>query len=806
LLKQYCYDCHGDGSEKGKVAFDKLSEQELFARRDLWFGALKNLRAQLMPPQKKPQPTAAEIKQIQNWIKRDIFGLDPQNPDPGRVTIRRLNRFEYHNTIHDLMGFDFNVEEELPPDDSGYGFDTIGDVLTMSPMLMEKYMQAAETIVAGAVPRVNRVVAEKTLGGNSFSGKKSKTAEKLSFQQEASLTNHFRVAQPGDYTLTLDLEVRGPFESDAAKCEASLTIDGEELWKHEFGWDSSKKFNFKLDQKWQPGKRELIFTVHPTVPAMDKTNSADLRLLGLKIAGPAAENYWVRPANWDLFFTKDPPDSALERRQYAREIMERFVRRAYRRPADSRTIDKLVAIAQSVYSQKGRRFQDGIAQAIIPVLASPRFLFRVEEVDSTVANTGFPRVDEYSLATRLSYFLWSTTPDEELLGLADKKQLRANLDKQVRRMLEDQRSKSLVKNFVGQWLQARDVEGIDINARAVLARDDGEEKELENIRQQFRQGQFRRQTKQNLTKEEQAEEEKRREIRRKFFRPRLELDRDLRKAMREETELCFSHVVRQNRSVLELLESDYTYLNEKLAKHYGMTNVTGGDMRLVHLPEGSPRGGVLTEGTVLVVTSNPTRTSPVKRGLFILDNILGVPPPPPPPDIPVLEDSEKGFTNREPTLREVLAIHREKPLCSSCHSRMDPLGLSLENFNAMGMWREQERKQPIEPAGQLITGESFKDIRELKHILATKRRFDFYRCLAEKMLTYALGRGLEYYDVETVDQIVDRLDRENGRFSALLLGIVESAPFQKSRINSAPGDHPLGAEVQNRSDTKTLHE
>jgi len=432
---------------------------------------------------------------------------------------------------------------------------------------------------------------------------------------------------------------------------------------------------------------------------------------------------------------------------------------------------------------------------------SPPFLF-ITPGPSGKATGEIVALDDYQLASRLSYFLWSTMPDEHLFQLAEKKQLRTNLEKEMRRMLEDDKAKALVKNFVGQWLQVRDVEGIDINARAVLARDDGEEKELEKMRQQFRQGQFRRQ-RNNLSKEEQADLEKQREKRRKFFQARAELDRDTRKAMREETEMTVSHVIRQNRSVLELLESDYTFLNEKLAKHYGITNVFGNEMRLVHLPPDSPRGGILTDGSVLVVTSNPTRTSPVKRGLFVLDNILGVPPPPPPPDIPPLEDSEKGVKDREPTLRETLEIHRNKPLCSSCHARMDPLGLALENFNAMGMWREQERKQAIAPAGKLITGETFNDVRELKHLLFTKRKSDFYRCFTEKLLTYALGRGLEYYDVETVDQIVDRLHKEEGRFSGLLLGIVESAPFQNSRNTSGP-ETGAAKDTEKRADIKGL--
>ena len=285
---------------------------------------------------------------------------------------------------------------------------------------------------------------------------------------------------------------------------------------------------------------------------------------------------------------------------------------------------------------------------------------------------------------------------------------------------------------------------------------------------------------------------------------KLTLDRDLRRALRQETEMCFAHVVREDRSVLELLDSDYTFLNGKLAKHYGMTNVTGPEMRRVSLPADSPRGGVLTHGSALIVTSNPTRTSPVKRGLFILDNILGLPSPPPPPDIPNLDDSEKEVGGRPPTLRETLAIHREKPLCASCHNRMDPLGLALENFNALGMWRDQERGQTIDAGGKLVTGEEFKDIREVKRTLVTGHRLDFYRCLTEKMLTYALGRGVEYYDVETVDHIVARLDKEQGRFSALLMGIVESAPFQKRRNASAPGAPEPLKPVERRAGKKAL--
>ena len=398
-------------------------------------------------------------------------------------------------------------------------------------------------------------------------------------------------------------------------------------------------------------------------------------------------------------------------------------RKAFRRPVDDRTLDRLVAIAEGIYRQPGQRFEQGVARAMVAVLASPRFVFRVEanEPKASPAATKHPYIDEYSLASRLSYFLWSTMPDDELTRLAERGELRKDLARQVKRMREDSRAESLTQNFVGQWLQVRDVEGFTINTRAVLRQDGGS-------------------------------------------RPRIDLNTDLRRAMRRETEMLFGYIAHEDRSLLELIDSDYTFVNAKLATLYGIKDVTGSEMRKVTLPKDSPRGGVLTHASILLVTSNPTRTSPVKRGQFILDNLLGTPAPPPPPDIPALEESKSEFKGKEPTVRELMALHRAKPLCSSCHSRMDPLGLALENFNALGLWREKESGQPIDASGRLLTGESFHDVRDLKRILKDRHHLDFYRCLTEKLLTYALGRGLDYHDVETVDQIVERLDREGGDF------------------------------------------
>jgi hypothetical protein len=595
ILERYCYNCHGYGASEGGRTLDAFeSDDAMLANRKLWWAVLKNVRAGIMPPAGEERPSEAERKQLFDWIKFDALGIDPKNPDPGHVTLRRLNRVEYRNTIRDLMGVDYEAQDQFPADDSGYGFDNIGDVLTLSPLMMEKYLHAAEEIVKDAVPQT--------------------------------------VPHPKDS---------------------------------------------------------------------------------------------YRKRKYGRFFPKEAvPEDPAGRAVYAREILSSFARRAYRRPADGDTVDELLEIAKATYLAPGQTFEMGIASAITAVLASPRFLFHVEDAAAESTGETFPPVDEYALASRLSYFLWSTMPDEELSRLADRGQLRASLAAQIERMLKDRRSRELAENFAGQWLRSRDVERFEVDLR---------------------------------------------------------FGHDLAEAMSKETEKYFEHIMREDRSVLELIDSNYTFLNEELAKHYGIKGVEGDRMRLVELAEDSPRGGVLTQGTMLVVTSNPTRTSPVKRGLYILDNILGTPPPPPPENVPLLEASAAAITDHKPTTRELQEQHRKDPLCHSCHARMDPLGLAFENFTALGEWRDKEHDRPIDPSGALLTGEKFSTARQLKKILANERRLDFYRCLTEKLLTYALGRGLDYHDEHTIDQIVEQLDREQGKFSVLLTGIINSAPFQRQR-------------------------
>jgi len=819
ILLEYCGDCHADGAEKGGVSFDSFkSDVAMLENHELWLKALRNVRAGIMPPPRKTQPGAEQKRQLEQWIKTVVFKADSQNPDPGRVTVRRLNRAEYRNTIRDLLGVDFDTEKEFPPDDAGYGFDNIADVLTLPPMLLEKYLTAARTVVTKAVPMAPYAPEEKVIPGRSFVGEvgafgrtnrnvMATNGLALSYYEPASVTNLFKPGPAGHYQLLLDFTANERFvdnQFDYNKCRFVFKADGQELLSREHTREGGKAFHYEFDQQWKAGAHEMVVEVHPLTTDQKRVRSLTLRIDSVTVRGPMEEKHWVRPKNYERFFGKETPKSVSARRKSARAILEPFVRRAYRRPVDESTVDRLVALAESTYGQKGKTFEAGVAQAMIAVLASPRFLLREEGIERDPTGV-YPLVDEFALASRLSYFFWSSMPDDELFRLAAAKKLRADLAGQTKRMLADRKSEAFVRNFVGQWLQTRDVETVAIDARQVLGRESAADPNQERRRERFRQ--LRDKPEEELTP---AEKKELADIRATFLRRsgqplRAEMTPEVRRSMRQETEKTFDYVIRENRRLLELLDSDYTFLNERLARHYGLTNlnVTGEEMRLVKLAADNPRGGVLTHGSVLAVTSNPTRTSPVKRGRFILDNLLGTPPAPPPPDIPPLEDAAKAMKGKTLSLRETLALHREAPLCSSCHNRMDPLGLALENFNAMGMWRDQERSQPIDATGKLMSGESFTNIRELKKILAGNHATEFYRTITEKLLTYALGRGLEYYDVVSVDAIVDRLEKSNGRPSELLSGIIESAPFQKRRSLSTSGQNEPGKPVRQRIDKKT---
>lgn len=836
VLDEYCYNCHGDGEKKGGIDLDAFKTDSEVRNHTLWLRVMKNVRSGVMPPATEPRVPSREMRTLMTWIKREAFSLDSDHPDPGRVTLRRLNRVEYRNTVRDLTGAEFDTLKEFPADDTGQGFDDLADVLTISPMLLERYLDAAQTIVNASVPTQPKVVAKRILKGREFAilkigppglpdkvmtvaqaessqnrGESSSThAESssnkggssspapvkiqrpppriegqsldLSYYTPALVGTTYNATHAGKYQVGVTLRAVEKYvddQFDLNRCRLIFTVDGKPLVTQEFVRESDKDFDYALDVAWASGPHTLAFEIQPVGP--DKTQLRDLRLRlsAVTVQGPMEPQYWVPPDNYSRFFPKKVPWWPPSRKKYASDILANFAMRAFRRPIDAATLDRLVSMAEGVAAQPGGTFEGGVAQAMVAVLASPRFIFREEDVEPLQPGQVYPFVDEYSLASRLSYFFWSSMPDQELFDLAARNQLRAHLPAQIARMLADPRSAEFVRNFTGQWLEARDIATVQISPFAVYLREHPDPAVEQAM------ATFQRVNEIAEDKRSPADKEAFAKARKTFFSlfrtPKPQLTEPLRDAMRQESEMTFAYVVRQDRPLEELIESNYTFLNEDLAKHYGVPGVAGKQMRKVILPPDSPRGGILTEGTVLAVTSNPTRTSPVKRGVFILDAILGARPPPPPPNIPALEDAASPEKLRTMTLRENLALHASNKMCSSCHSRMDPLGLALENFNAMGSWRTSEFNRTIEPAGKLITGESFKDIRELKHILATKHRRDFYYCITEKLLTYALGRTLDYYDVETLDRLVAGLEASGGRPSVLLQGIVNSAPFQQRR-------------------------
>lgn len=791
LMEAHCFDCHADGAGKGGVAFDEHgNDAALLADKELWLRVLKNVRGGLMPPPDKKQPTPERRAALQQWIKSGVFQLDPAMPDPGRPVLRRLNRTEYRNTIRDLTGVEFRVDEEFPADDTGHGFDNIGEVLTVSPMMLEKYLAAAKTIVQRAVPMEPRVMPEEKVWGNRFhrmipgdgGGEKGPRINELSYYEPLTVNAETWIKHPGRYTLIFELKGREKYveaEVDLNKCRLTFRIDGQDLGRREFEKAGGRDFSFEFPFEFEEGRHEISVELERLTPNEKQVRSLALTLEHVTLRGPEDPRFWNRADGYDKWFPRDVPADNEARLTYAGEVLAKFASNAFRRPASEETVSRLVKVAEAVWTQQ-QSFEAGVARAMEAVLASPRFLFLEEFTEPPAGDEKAPFIDEYSLACRLSYFLWSTMPDQELLRLAAEKRLRAELGPQFQRMLADEKSKAFFRNFPGQWLQARDIEGIPIDAKSVLLREQKPDPEMELARKRF--SELRRREASELNDEEKAEMEKARAIFRKsqdLFRD-AEFSGEIRRDMRRETEMCFEHVFREDRPLTELLDGEYTFLNRRLAAHYGIEGVDTDEFRKVNLPAESPRGGLLTQGTILAVTSNPTRTSPVKRGLFILDNILGSPPPPPPPDIPALEDVSRG-RGFEGTLRENLARHRADAKCASCHNRMDPLGLAFENFNAMGKWRDSERGTIIDVSGKLVSGEEFKGARELKRILVTGHREAFYRCLIEKLLIYALGRGLTYSDETTVDLLLDRLNRAEGKSLTLLRGIVESDTFLRRR-------------------------
>lgn len=698
FLKKHCFNCHGNGKAKADLSFDKFKDAEsVLADRKTWDNVQHMVETCEMPPSGRPKPESSEIDAVLKAVRGLFDEADKSaKPNVGRVTIRRLNRTEYNNTIRDLIGVDFKPAEDFPADDVGYGFDNIGDVLSISPLLLEKYLTAAESILEQAIVVVDLPKATK---------------------------QRFEKFRPLPLTSTGELSKVVSF--DEGKYHIRWVVDeADEGERHRYRLNVAGEEPQLVDIERKGNQTVLSVTVQRkagigrvalslATPLAGKSK-AEIHLRSLEVEGPFDPPPLKLPyAHMRLMAHKE----GLTPREAAREIVARFAARAFRRPVRPEEVERCLALFDAS-QKKGQRFELSVRAALYRVMVSPHFLFRVE-LDPPTAKADTPySINEFELASRLSYFLWNSMPDDELFSLAGQGALRKNLSAQVRRMTKDPKSASFLENFAEQWLTLRKLD---------LASPD----------------------------------------------PTLfpHFDAELRQAMIRESQLFFAATVRDNRSVLDLLDADYTFVNEQLAKHYGVSGVTGKDFVRVKAPPG--RGGILTHASILTLTSNATRASPVKRGKFVLEQVLNTPPPPPPEDVPELEDQKelKG------TLRQVMEQHRANAVCASCHRRMDPLGFAFENFDAVGAWRDKEGGAPVDASGELPDGRTFKGPDGLKQLLRQNNRL-FLRCLTEKMLTYALGRGLEPYDRRAVDRIVNALAKADYRFAALIAEIVNSDPFQ----------------------------
>jgi hypothetical protein len=745
ILIKYCFDCHGDGTDKGDVSLDFENPSAALKDLDLWERVWHNVESQMMPPADKKQPTTEEIHELTRWIGKDVFRLDPAKPDPGRVTVRRLNREEYRNSIQDLLGVSYRVEDNFSPDDTGYGFDTIGDVLSLSPVLLEKYLDSAQEIVVDAVPLEAGKMPYRAVKADEFKLPKAEdpngktTAKYIPFAKPMRLVANRWVGWNGDYKIDLVFKVTGSVEATENTAVLRVFAGTTKVAETEIGWDTREKIYLSGKTKLTRANTDFVIELEPRTPPREGESPLVARVELLQFQGPLDGSVKEFSTQYRRIMVDGAPPKAEDgegRKAYARKILAPIAERAFRRPVDEATVNRLVEIALLTDQLADTAFEEGIRQAIAGILVSPRFLFRAETQPQPNDPAKIVPLDDFALASRLSYFLWNSLPDQALLDLARKGELRPNLNKEVERLLKDPRAERFFASFVGQWLQARDVTTINVDPRAVLG--------LKDLEAAF-----------------------------KIF------NGDVRRDMQRESEMLFAHVLRENRPVTELLTANYTFLSEKLAEFYGIDGVDGRDMRKVDLKPEARRGGILRQGNFLVVTSNPNRTSPVKRGLFVLENVLATPAPPAPPNVPALEAAKKSLKN--PTVRELMELHRQNALCASCHARMDPLGLAFEHYNAIGQWRDDEKGKPIDPAGKLVTGESFSDLDQLINALATSRRHDVIRALVEKLMIYSLGRGTEYYDRPEIDRIVAAVERKNGTLRAVIDELVASAAFQQRR-------------------------
>jgi len=748
LFSKYCYACHGPEKQKAKLNLSLFKDAGSIQKsRKLWLTAHDLLELNEMPPEEqKTQPTAAERKLLLDWIEYTVNSIDcGKVTDPGRITIHRLNRAEYGNTIRDLIGISFDGTEDFPSDDVSHGFDNMADVLSMPPLLMEKYYRAAQEVLDEAImpqPRDQRFEAEKL----EVRKIEVKTTAKDKDSEKASLGNKvekgaMRFGSAGELPAMVNFPSNGRYQikirawgtrGNFAAARMGIKLDGRVLGALNVRATSARPLVYRNQLFVKRGRRELaVGFLNPFEDKRQTDVTKRFRTLSIdyiEVTGPIVKRTAKSEATHNGIFVAQP-GSALSKRDAAKKIIENFAGRAYRRPISKAQTERLLTLFDMA-DKKGEGFEASVRLMLEAVMISPNFLFRIEKDLGSKGSTKPYPIDQFDLASRLSFFIWSSIPDKELYDLARQGKLQnpATIERQVKRMLADPRSKALAENFFGQWFQLRDLQAVSPDPDTFK-----------------------------------------------------EFTDEIRQAMIDEATLFFDEIIRRDRSILELIDARYTYLNENLAKHYGITGVKGEEMRRVTLGNRN-RGGVLGLGGVLTLTSDPTRTNVPRRGKYILEQILGTPPPDPPPVVPALDETQKQVRNQ--TLRKVLEIHRQNPNCISCHERLDPLGFAMENFDAIGRWRTRDNKRRIDASGE-VNGQKFKDIVGLKTILS-KNTESFTRTMTEKMLTYALGRGLEYYDVCATQDVIAAVKKNKYKFSTMVIEIAKSYPFRHSRSRTGP--------------------
>lgn len=727
-LNKYCADCHGPDSAEAGIDVAKLrAAGNFFNERESWERVYRMINAGAMPPSDyDPRPEHSDQEAMSKILHDGLFNFDCDLVyNPGRPTVQRLNKAEYNNTIRDLFGLEITPADNFPADDVGEGFDNIGDVLSLPPLLMEKYLDAAETVANAVIDSrdYSRPIVVSPRGEllNTLPHKSSSNGF-LRLYTGGEILGKFDVPVTGEYEIRAEVAAEQAGDDNA---RFAFVVDGKSVHENEVeGHKTPQKHQHKLQLK--AGKRSVAVSFLNDETFKTGPKDRRDRNLGVKsivlfgpIGGGTPERHKIHKR-----FVTAVPENAGQVKSAAAKVLAPIMQRAFRRQVTTVEVDRYAGLVKKAVEEMPTTYESGLSLALQAILVAPEFLYRLEKDPS--AGQSERKLNDYEVASRLSYFLWSSMPDSELFRLATRNELTKPdvLRKQVQRMLKDEKSEALVTNFASQWLNLRNLDDVTPDT------------------DQF-----------------------------KTFDDRLRND------MRRETEMLFETVMREDRNVEDLLSADFTFVNKRLAKHYGIKGVNGNKFERVAL-KGTNRSGVITHGSILTLTSNPARTSPVKRGKWIMENIFGEAPPPPPPDVPELEETAES--SPDASLREQLAKHREDPGCAACHKVMDPLGLGLENFDAVGQWRTKDDGHKIDASGSLPTGESFDGPLEMIRIVQSRRE-KYFRTLTGKMLTYAIGRGVRYYDKCVVDECLKQMKPRGYRFSSLVESIVLSDPFLKRR-------------------------